>query len=224
MKFTVSASLIKGIESVITKTSKEYKDNIPKCKSFPDDRSINLEPCNRKWGNITVDGENYTIEIKDTFILDILNWYSVLYIKLIPIINVALSMIPMFKSYIHDLMDSFNPILEKYTEEYEYTVCKVVHPAVKIGYVIMKRVKGETSVEGVNSRIILIDEMDELSSSIGHTIMNEAAEKTVKLVNANPHVETPAYNTIDEAMAAIDELINLYYKEMHREFTEESEN
>ena len=224
MKFTVSASLIKGIESVITKINKEYKDNIPKYESFSDDHTINLTPCNRKWGNITVDGETYIIEIKDTFILDILNWYSVLYIKLIPIINVALSMIPMFKSYTHDLMDSFNSILEKYTEEYEYTVCKVVHPAVKIGYVVMKRVKGETSVKCVNSRIILIDEMDELSSSVGQTIMNEAAEKTVKLVNANPHVKTPVYNTIDEAMAVIDELINLYYKEMYKEFTEDSES
>lgn len=215
MKITVSITVINTIMNLARCSDEAYKDIFPTDKNRKYDFTIDdIKIIDEKWGSITKNQDDAIIEIKDEFISDILNMYGKVIAKFAPIVGVAKSMIPMFKMYIKDVKELLTPIIEKYTEEYEYTVCKVVNPAVvKIGYVIMKRVKGNSTTSEVCNKIFLVDGMDELNPDIVRSIINDASAKTVKLFNENPHVNAPVFDSVEDAMNAVNEFIEMFYEE-----------
>lgn len=215
MKITISSTVINAIMNFARCSDEAYKDIFPTDENRKYDFTIDdIKIINRKWGSITRNQDDAIIEINDKFISDILNMYGKVNGKFAPIVGIAKYMISMFKKCIEDVKELLTPIIEEYTEEYEYTVCKVVNPAVvKIGYVIMKRVKGDSTANEVCNKIFLVDDMDGLNPVIVRSIINDASAKTVKLFNENPHVNAPVFDSVEDAMNAVNKFIELFYEE-----------
>ena len=185
MKITISTNVINNSIRFARNVNEAYKDIIPYTEEF--DHEFNMEDVKvitRKWGSISKTENEIIVDIKDSTIEDVLNVYENLYVKFAPIIGVAKSMIPMFKKYIVDVKDILNPLVEKYTEEYVYTVEHIKFSGVKAGYMILRKVKGDNDWNYVTSEVHWTDEFQTMDFKVRNDMLNQIVKNMTKTFNA----------------------------------------
>lgn len=204
MKIIIKSSIVESAEKSVKTTIETYKEDLPQCDIF-NKENINLsllpsKDIKRKWGTIINEIDKTTIEINDEFIIDLIGLYEKLVCKFAPIINVAVSLIPMVKRYVGDMESIFTSFGKKYEEEKSYTVTKVNFPGIETGYVLMSRIRDEewTFCE---SRMNI--QMESIDKDFRENLIKNVGLHIVKEFNANTPAEFPIYSDFAEAYDAM---------------------
>ena len=185
MKISISNELIVNAFASARTVEEAYKEILPEIE-FGDGFNFNInevKPINQKWGSIFVENNQLILDINDNLIIDCMSAGTTLYTKFAPILGVAKSMIPMFKQYFKDASVAFVPVVEKYLEEYDYTVEEIKFPGVKVGYMILKKNRNGGVWTLVDDYVYICDEMRNMNKNALRNLRKEAVTSNIMAFN-----------------------------------------